>query len=288
MRHVKDLIKNAVCQMQAPNRGVMSGFDELDSILHGFQPGELTVIAARPSLGKTSIMLDMSLCTSQSVKTTIVSVEMSSQILLERMLVNKALVSLETIRSSKCTEDQIAELNKQRVCLEDLKLALDCDIRDVTSDVFSKICEQSDVVFIDYLQLLKMSMLDGQRYRQIDEAVLYLKRLAKEYSIPIVLLAQLNRNIDNRDDKTPRLSDLRESAGIEQTADNVIFLHRPAYYAIHEQSSNAEDDGECWLIVAKHRNGKLGRARCVWLGDFMSFRNMPANFREFGGTDEVD
>jgi replicative DNA helicase len=113
-----------------------------------------------------------------------------------------------------------------------------------------------------------------QRYEELDRITENIREIAKQMNIAMVVSAQLNRGVDNRENHEPRLSDLRETGGIEQTCDKIILLHRPAYYNIYEQSNkDAVDDGEAYLILAKNRNGPTGRIPCVWLGGQMSFKS---------------
>jgi replicative DNA helicase len=185
--------------------------------------------------------------------------------------------------------------NKQEVCYTDLKKGL-VEVKKETTDLLATLLLwiddrtgltpvniwetlkethiNFDVVFIDYLQLVRPATMKRQRYEELDRITENIREIAKQMNIAMVVSAQLNRGVDNRENHEPRLSDLRETGGIEQTCDKIILLHRPAYYNIYEQSNkDAVDDGEAYLILAKNRNGPTGRIPCVWLGGQMSFKS---------------
>lgn len=254
---------------------ISTGFPQLDEMSLGFKRGELTLIAGRPSIGKTACLIDMALSTSQKFNTGVFSLEMGQQQLIERMIANKQEVNYTELKKGIISVEK-----KTTDLLETLSLWID-DRTGITSVIMWETLKSSginfDVVFIDYLQLVRLTSSSRKRYEEIDRITESLRNMGKDLNLAVVLTCQLNREVDKREKHEPRLSDLRESGGIEQTCDKIILLHRPAYYNIYEQSDkDAKDDGEVWMILAKNRNGATGRIPAVWIGECMSFR--PVNF----------
>lgn len=262
---------NAVTQnITSDAMGITTGFPHLDKITRGLTKGELTLIAGRSSMGKTALMVDIILHISQKYKTGVFSLEMSVQQLVERMIINKQSCSLYDLKEGK-----VKVLDETKQFLEKSLLWIGDKTGITTVDIWKKLNELGtslDIVFVDYLQLLR-TFTRGQRYEEVDKICQQLRTIAKERNLALVLLAQLNREVERRENHRPRLSDLRESGGIEQTADKILMLYRPAYYKLYNQSDkDAQDDGEGHIIVAKNRNGMLGDIPVVWLAESMSYR----------------
>jgi replicative DNA helicase len=266
--------------------GTSTGFFDLDQKLMGLQGGELTVIAARPSMGKTALMTRMALhAASQGKRVVIFSLEMDAQILTTRLLAAHAQVSLSQLRKNLLDEEgrekvrtALAELKEMEIWVEDCPT---CSIERVEQTIDQDL--KADIVFVDYLQLMTVNDNYSNRYQEVDAVCRGLKAIAWSHDIPVVVMCQLNRDIEKRTSKEPRVSDLRESGGIEQIADVILLLHRPAYYALYEENEQNVDDGESFLIIGKNRNGPRGRIEAVWLGDWCTFLPAPPSFSEFGG-----
>jgi len=259
---------------------ISTGFQQLDDMSLGFKRGELTLIAGRPSIGKTAMIVDMALHTSQKYNTGFFSLEMGQQQLIERMIANKQDVSYTDLKKGIIDVKQ-----ETKDLLSTHSLWID-DRTGLTPEVIWATIKATkvnfDVIFIDYLQLIRTATVKRARYEELDRITENIRETAKQLNIAFVVAAQLNRAVDNRENHEPRLSDLRETGGIEQTCDKIILLHRPAYYNIYEKSDkDAVDDGEAWLILAKNRNGETGRIPVVWFGKSMAFRQVNFELESF-------
>jgi len=262
--------------------GIKTGFSLLDKMTSGMKPGEMFVIAARPSMGKTSFMVNIieSVCIDQSKPVGVFSCEMSKLQVIDRLLYSRAKYAISNIGLGYVPDK--GDLQRiQRVALEiaDAGLHINDDIIDIQA-IKSKAKrwkKEFDIqlLAIDYLQLLKSKSKQAQnnREREISEISSSIKSLAKELGIPIVILAQLNRGPEGRSGGSvgiPRLSDLRESGSIEQDADMVGLLYRSAYYAT-SQEDKAKEAGKAELILAKNRNGQTGHVPLIFNDAIMKF-----------------
>lgn len=245
-----------------------SGFYDLDSLIQGFQKSDLIIIAGRPSMGKTALGLNIVLNIVKSSKRPILffSLEMSKEQIIYRLLSMETNINQMKLKSGKLYQNDWIKLNKIIRILSKLPFFIDDSFHLSTQDIRSKIktiiFEQNDIalIIIDYLQLMKNSNLKTQnRAQELSEITRSLKTLAREFNIPIIALSQLSRNIENRIDKRPILSDLRESGSIEQDADVVLMLNRNtdsnSSLSLKQSSSLIE------LIVAKQRNGPIGTVK---------------------------
>ena len=282
--HIKDLLREALDFIYERKKnkntvtGVPSGFTRLDRVTHGFQPSDLIILAARPSVGKTSFALNIVEHVMTNVETMgfgigFFSLEMSRMQLVERLISSKARINLSRVRSGDLERQEWIKLGQAMNNLACPNLLIDdssqltiMEIRGKARQMKYKFAEMSKtsgknidlkLIVVDYLQLIHSSQTrrNGNREQEIADISRGLKALAKELNIPVVALAQLSRAVEQRQDK-PRLSDLRESGSIEQDADLVMFLHR--------QKSNREDEevidernNQVELILAKHRNGSI-------------------------------
>lgn len=284
--HIKDLLYEALITIENRKKhksavtGVPSGFTGLDKVTHGFQPSDLIILAARPSVGKTSFALNIVEHVITNVESMnfgigFFSLEMSRMQLVERLISSKARINLSRIRLGELEKQEWTKLGQTFNSLSQSNLLIDdsgqltiMEIRGKARQMKHKFAEMSKVsgknidlklVVVDYLQLIHSNLQtrrNGTREQEIADISRGLKALAKELNIPVIALAQLSRAVEQRQDK-PRLSDLRESGSIEQDADLVMFLHR--------QKSNREEDGEVIderssqveVILAKHRNGSI-------------------------------
>jgi replicative DNA helicase len=235
--------------------GVKSGFRDLDALTNGFHPGNMIVVAARPAVGKSTFGLDVARNTSikQGLTSVIFSLEMSRSEITMRMLSAEARIPLNNIRSGQLTDDEWGRLAKKMGEIHSAPLFIDDSPNLSLMEIRAKarrLKQRHDLklIIIDYLQLMTSGKRVENRQQEVSEFSRNLKLLAKELDVPVIAISQLNRSPEQRADKKPMLSDLRESGSIEQDADMVILLHRDDLYT--EVRS-----GEADLMVAKHRNG---------------------------------
>jgi len=262
--------------------GIPTGFPDLDQRLNGLQPSELVVLAARPSMGKTALVCNLAegVAMEAGQGVLLFSLEQSNLELAERLLCIRSQVNSHRLRSGTLDDDERKLLVHASAELSEAPLFLDDQpgrtIAQITA-VARRLQRRNGVrvVIIDYLQLIEPEDKSSPREQQIALITRRLKALAKELSVPVIALAQLNRGVEHREDKRPRLSDLRESGAIEQDADVVMFLHRPEHY-------NPEDrPGEADVIIAKNRNGPTDSVTLTWIKESMRFTN-------FSRLDEPD
>jgi len=261
--------------------GVGSGFKELDAKTSGFQKGDMVLIAARPSMGKTTFALNIaehaSLREGKSV--VIFSLEMSKEQLAYKLLCSQANVDMLKLRTGNLEDKDWENIARASGPLAAAKIYIDDTAGISVMEMRSK-CRRIkiehgiDLILIDYLQLMSGS---GQESRQqeVSEISRSIKALAKEMQCPVIALSQLSRAPEQRADHRPMLSDLRESGSIEQDADLVMFLYRDEYY---NKETDEKNVAEC--IVAKQRNGPVGTVKMAWLGQFSKFGNLDVVYRE--------
>jgi len=276
MKNLVENLNSVVEKLKHPARGIETGFYQLDDMLLGFKPSELIIVAGRPSMGKTSLMTDFALSASREGPVIIFSAEMSFQTLAERMVANLANMNLHALKKGGLTEKITVDIGKATQCLKERQIYIDdtsyltpLAIRNTLKNMSTPNC-----VFIDYLQLLGADTSTGRSYEDMGNITRDLKAVAKELSIPIILLCQLNRTSAQTESKEPKLSHLRDSGRIEENADVVLLIHRPDYYNIKELDIENEDGGEAWIMVAKNRNGPVGKIPAVWLSEMMSFKEI--------------
>jgi replicative DNA helicase len=268
-------------------RGITTGFEELDRMSNGLKPGEMFVVAARPSMGKTSLMMNIveHVCVDLAKPSMVFSCEMSAFQLVQRLVFARAKFALNQL--SRGYSPNKGDLQRiQRSCAEITQSRLFIDdtpgisINELRAKARRKKRDE-DIQFIaiDYLQLMKSrtKQAENSREREIAEISAGIKGLAKELGIPIVILAQLNRGPESRTGKSlgvPRMSDLRESGAIEQDADMVGLLYRSAYYAEDAEEKEAEA-GKAELVLAKNRNGETGHIPLTFIAELMRFESGP-------------
>ena len=257
------------------SEGVKTGFKDLDSLTNGFHPGNMIVIAARPAVGKSTLGLDIarSAAIQNGECAVIFSLEMSRSEITMRMLSAEARVSLNNIRSGSLSEDEWSRLARRMGEINDAPLFIDDSPNLSMMEIRAKarrLKQRHDlkIVVIDYLQLMTSGKKVENRQQEVSEFSRQLKLLAKELNVPVIAISQLNRSPEQRADKKPMLSDLRESGSIEQDADVVILLHRDDLYDSQNRS------GEADLIVAKHRNGPTKTITVASLLHFAKFADM--------------
>lgn len=255
--------------------GITSGFIDLDSKLSGFQKSDLVLLAARPSMGKTALMVNFALNAAiAGKKVAVFSLEMSQNQLAQRMMSAMSHVDLQKIISGKIESEDLPRLLEGISVLQQFNISID-DTAGITPLELKakarklKAKQGLDLIVIDYLQLMEMGGRNENRTQEISAISRNLKAIAKELDVPVIALSQLSRATEVRQDKRPILSDLRESGAIEQDADVVLFLYRDEYYNPETEKRNI---GE--VIIAKHRNGPTGVVELTFLGQYTKFVNM--------------
>jgi replicative DNA helicase len=272
-----------ISQCRGEPTGLSTGFQELDRLTGGLQPAEMTVFAGRPSMGKTALAMNIAERIAIDLKKPVAffSLEMSPDTLTERLLCSRAKIDIQKLRDGFLRERDFAALTWTASQLADSPLYIDDSASLSIAELRARarrIKSRHDVqlLVIDYLQLLRAVSRKAQENRQIEitEISAGIKALAKELKIPVIVLAQLNRQPEARlkEGGRPRLSDLRESGSIEQDADVVGLLYRAECYETDEEA-RAEKAGQAELILAKHRNGPTGEVPLVFLSQFTRFEN---------------
>lgn len=256
--------------------GVSSGFEELDRLTSGFQPSDLIIVASRPSMGKTSLVLNIAQHAAIHTKTpsAFFSLEMSKEQLVMRMLTSLAKVDATRIRIGRLQDTDWPKLTKAAGQLSEAPIFIDDSPSLSVLEIRAK-CRRLKVehkiglVIVDYLQLMRGHYHSESREKEISEISRGLKALAKELSVPIIALSQLNRAVENRNDKRPQMADLRESGAIEQDADIIGFIYRDEVY-----DKNSDWKGTAEFIVSKQRNGPTGVVRLAFLQQYTTFENL--------------
>jgi len=282
-------------QKHGESEGLKTGFYDLDDMTSGFQKGDLVVIAARPSMGKTALALNIALnmAIKENKSVAFFSIEMSRTQIMMRLLACSAGISMSAIRTGKphLTQKEWANLEVESTRIQKSRIFIDdspsLSIIEMKSKARRlKFENQLDIVFVDYLQLMKVTgevlRRNDSRAQEIAIVTAALKELAKELNIPVVAMAQLNRAPETRGikkDKGPiyLLSDLKESGAIEQDADVVMFLHRDDQF-----DKETQRKGEAELIIAKQRNGPTGKIQLVFMDKFTKFANREFREKEYG------
>ncbi len=256
--------------------GVASGFTDLDEITGGFQPGNLVVIAARPSMGKSALVTNMAEHAAIETETAVAlfSLEMSESELAQRFIASQSRTKGDDLRKGRVRQDRWPKILHASQRLARAPLFVDdssdvglMEIRAKARRLHSQ-HKQLGLVIVDYLQLMRAEGRVENRTEQVGQMSRGLKILARELNCPVLALSQLNRGVEQRAEKIPLLSDLRESGSIEQDADLVMFIYREEYY-----ESDTEREGEADLIIAKHRNGALGKVTLTFQSEYPKFSN---------------
>lgn len=252
--------------------GVPSGFAALDKLTNGFQKSDLIIVAGRPGMGKTSFGLNVLLNAAKAgKKCAFFSLEMSSEQLVNRLISSEGEIGQNKLRTGNLTHDEtyrhaevMNTLSKFDIYLDDTSQITVNQIKAKCRKLFNK--KSLDMIFVDYLQIMGYNKNAQNREQQISEISRSLKGLAKEYNVPVMALAQVNRNVEKSENKRPNLSDLRESGAIEQDADIIMFLYRDDFYDKNTPLKNIAE-----IIVAKHRNGETGTAYVGFNPSFTQF-----------------
>ena len=255
--------------------GVPTGFRDLDKMLAGLHPANLIVVAARPSMGKSALALNIAQNVAETGKTTAVfTLEMSREEVVQRLLSSMASVDSHKLRTGQLGPEMWQKLARESSRLYEMPFYVD-DSPGLTVTAIRAKCRRlkrkSDLglVIVDYLQLMQGPARSDNRQQEIAEISRSLKNLARELHVPVIAVSQLNRQLEQRENKRPRLGDLRESGAIEQDADIVMFIYRDEYY----NAENPETRGIAEVTVAKHRAGATGKVMMTFAAEFTRFRN---------------
>jgi replicative DNA helicase len=263
--------------------GIPSGYIDFDHKTSGLQNSDLIVIAARPGMGKTSFVLGMAkyIAMREKLPIAIFSLEMSKQQVALRFMSAESRIDLQRVRDGKIKEDEWTKLARAVEKLADCKIYIDDTAFLTVMDLRSRarmMVSTNDVklIIVDYLQLMQSTAnYRGNKVLEITEISQNLKGIAKELNIPVVAVSQLSREVEKRDNKRPNLSDLRESGSIEQDADLVTFIYRDDYY----EKEESRDSGKAEIIIAKHRNGPLGKLNLQFNKKFALFSNLSESYQ---------
>lgn len=280
---IKDVVLQSLesIEVVAKNKGsvtgVSTGFIDLDYKTSGMQPSDFILIAARPSMGKTAFVLNLAehMAVKQKVTTAIFSLEMSKDQLVKRMLAMNSRVDSQLIRTGNLKDDDWVKLIEGAREIGESKLILDdtpsISIAELRSKCRKyKLEHNLGIIMIDYLQLMSGGGKKSEsRQQEISDISRSLKALARELNVPVIALSQLSRAVEQRPDKRPMLSDLRESGAIEQDADVVMFVYRDDYY-----NKDSEDKGVAEIIIGKQRNGPTGTVKLKWQAELTRFANL--------------
>ncbi|PIP38532.1 MAG: replicative DNA helicase [Desulfobacterales bacterium CG23_combo_of_CG06-09_8_20_14_all_51_8] len=258
--------------------GIPTGFQRLDTLTSGLQGSDLIILAARPGMGKTAFSLNLTrnIAVDAHVPVVFFSLEMSKEQLSLRLLCSEARIDSSSVRSGCINDDDWSKMTEAASVLSDAPIFLD-DSAELTSlDIKTKarrlkLEKNIGLIVIDYLQLMKPRMHIDRRDLEISEMSRSLKALAKELKIPIIALSQLNRRLEERSNKRPQLSDLRESGALEQDADIVMFIYRDEAY---NKDENNPHKGTAEIIIAKHRNGPTGMQQLMFMDAYTRFENI--------------
>ncbi|MFA6398104.1 MAG: replicative DNA helicase [Patescibacteria group bacterium] len=256
-------------------RGVPSGFKLLDNILSGFQKSDLIVVAARPSIGKTSLALNFALnAASEGYSIGMFHLEMSKDQVVDRLISAQSGIDSWRLRTGNLREEDFSRLSDAMSKLSEMQIYIDdspgSNVMEMRTKARRLQAEKKlDLLVVDYLQLMEARKNSDSRVQEISEISRGLKALARELNIPVIAVSQLSREVEKRPRKIPQLSDLRESGAIEQDADIVMFIYREDYYNKDTERQNIAD-----IIIAKHRNGPIGQIELYFKPEIMTFRTL--------------
>lgn len=269
-------IRLEMLQQKLIKPGTASGFYDLDSMTAGFNSGDLIILAARPAMGKTAFATAIAhhIAAKEGKASVIFSLEMSKEQIAQRMLSSEAKIDSNRLRSGDLSEDEFTRITECLGTLSELPIYIDDSANITVSSIRTELRRlQSEkkldigVVVIDYLQLMEGS--GDNRVQELSKITRSLKLLAKDCKVPIIVLSQLNRGVEGRNNKRPMMADLRESGSIEQDSDLILMLYRDEYY-----NPDTPDRGVAELIIAKHRNGATGTVKLLFKPEFTQFVNM--------------
>ncbi|MEW6413397.1 MAG: replicative DNA helicase [Candidatus Zixiibacteriota bacterium] len=294
---IKDLMPSTFEQIenlqsdQSALVGIKTGFTDLDTLTNGLHRGDLIIVAGRPSMGKSSLVMNMAEYIAVNLKkgVGVFSIEMSSEALALRMLCGRARVSQQRLRAGKLRKEEWPKLTVAGGSLSEAPIFIDDSPMLSSLEMRAKarrLKAQHDIglIIVDYIQMMHASGRHENRQQEIASISRAMKVLAKEIDIPVIACSQLSRMVEQRGgEKRPQLSDLRESGAIEQDADVVMFVYRSEHYMSHVEKTDPkylEVEGKAEIIVAKQRNGPTGVVNLAFVKDFARFENLAAGYRE--------
>jgi len=286
--NIKSLLAKAVDRIDvlyhsdSPITGLATSYKDLDELTSGFQPADLVIVAGRPSMGKTTFA--MNIAEHAAIKNTkpvlVFSMEMPGPSLAMRMMSSLGRIDAHAIRTGKLSDDDWPRITSAVSMLSEAPLFIDDSAGLTPTELRARARRltrehgQLGLIVIDYLQLMQVSGYRENRTAEISEISRSLKALAKELNVPVLALSQLNRGLESRQDKRPVMSDLRESGAIEQDADLILFIYRDEVY-----NEDTTDKGIAEIIIAKQRNGPIGKVRLTFLGKYTRFENfLPSQY----------
>lgn len=262
--------------------GTPSGFPDLDQLTAGFQNADLIIIAARPAVGKTALALNVAqnVAIKHKIPVAIFSLEMSKDQLAQRMLCSEAEVDAQRLKTASLSDTGWKKLTRALGRLSEAPIYIDDSASITATEIRAKarrlkIESGLGLVIVDYLQLMRGRSRVENRVQEISDIARSLKTLARELEVPVIAISQLSRAVEQRPDRMPRLSDLRESGEIEQTADLVIFIHREDYYNPQSERGNVAE-----VIIAKQRNGPVGTVELVFRKEIAKFSSKETRYEE--------
>ncbi len=284
---IKELLWPAMEQIElmsqnsSPITGVPTGFADLDTLTAGFQKGDLVIVAARPSMGKTAFTLNVAQHAAIGARQAVAffSLEMSKESLVQRMLTSEARVDASRVRTGRLRDDDYPRLAQAAGLLNTAPIYVDdmpaISILEMRAKARRLKADRPDLalVIVDYLQLMRGSGRNENRQQEVSEVSRGLKALAKELDVPVVALSQLSRAVESRPEKRPMMSDLRESGALEQDADVIMFLYRPEYYHGPTDKDGNSLEGKAELIIGKQRNGATGTVQLIFHKEFTRFES---------------
>jgi replicative DNA helicase len=262
--------------------GISTGFNDIDRKTAGLQASDLVIIAGRPSMGKTTLAMNIAenIAIDDKKAVVIFSMEMSAESLYMRMLSSLGRINQHSIRTGKLSDDDWPRLTSAITMLQDAPIFIDdapsltpVDLKSRVKRVVREHKIDLGLIVVDYIQLMESGVKADNRTGQVTAISRGLKALAKEMDVPVIALSQLNRNLENRPNKRPVMADLRESGSIEQDADMVIFIYRDEVYNEH-----SNDKGKAEIIFAKHRNGETGTVNLTFIGQYTQFKGYSIAF----------
>lgn len=280
---IKEIARRTFASIDAAARsdgsvtGIASGYVDLDRKTSGFQNSDYILVAARPSMGKTALVLNIALNILTKLEdkwVAIFSLEMSKEQLCKRLFAMHSRVDSQKIRNGNLSNPEWRELAATEQVISNSKLIID-DTPGITIQELRKKCRKYkvehglDIIMIDYLQLMQGTGKSDSRQQEVSDISRQLKALARELNVPVIVLSQLSRKVEERPDHRPMLSDLRESGAIEQDADVVMFIYREDYY-----KHDTENKGISEIIIAKQRQGPIGSVNLLWVPDQTLFKNL--------------
>jgi replicative DNA helicase len=279
---VKSLLTKAVDRIETlfgqddPITGVATGFSDFDDMTAGLQPADLIIVAGRPSMGKTTFAMNIAenVAIGSKLPVAVFSMEMPGEALAMRMMSSLGRINQHRVRTGKLEDDEWPRLTSAVSMLSDASLFIDDSPALTPTEVRARARrlmrehKQLGLIVIDYLQLMQAPGSAENRTNEISAISRGLKALAKELNVPVIALSQLNRSLEQRTNKRPIMSDLRESGAIEQDADLVVFIYRDEVY-----NEDSPSKGMAEIIIGKHRNGPTGKINLTFLGEYTKFEN---------------